>query len=251
MKFSLEITQQNAKNEIKIPEEAEFLIIPDNPFGKIGPGSVPMAYFLKNRYNMKVIATINTRDRNVIGIGSEILAALELGLDGLFVVKGDSTKKFSEVRDLNVFEVIAMIKKYRYIYGSDMLIGATINFVRGNEFRIVKKKMENGADFFISQAVYDQKIIEKNKWIKYLSAPVYIGIIPILSKKIINFYAKNLFIPDKVVQALRNSENLKNENLLLFSEIIHKSMDIVEGYHIMPLENVSFADEIIRKVRKW
>ncbi len=145
---------------------------------------------------------------------------------------------------------MSMIKKYRYEYGSELIIGATINLARNNEYRIVKKKIESGADFFITQALYSESMIIENKWVKHLSLPIYIGLIPILSKKLLNFYARNLSIPENLFNLLKKSENIKRENLFLFSAIIEKTSDIVDGYHIMPLDNMDFVEEVMKKVKK-
>jgi len=251
MKLTIEITQGDTRKDYKdIIREVEFITIPDNPFGKAGPSSIPMAYILKKRYRVKAIGTINTRDRNKPGIISEILAALEMQLDGLFVVSGDHSSKFKEVREIDVFQLLSLIKKYRYEYGSDMLIGATINLSRQNEIRFVKKKIENGADFFISQAIYDENYVKNNEWIKYLAVPVYAGFMPIFSKRMISFYKKGINISNEIEKRMLESEDLFQENLKIFSSILEKTKDYVEGYHIMPLGNVEFIYVIKRMVKK-
>jgi 5,10-methylenetetrahydrofolate reductase len=250
VKYSLEITQDHIrKNHSNYLGGVEFITVPDNPFGKAGPGSVPMAYLLKERYGKKTVATINTRDRNKVGIISEILAAIELELYGIFVVSGDKIKKGREVREIDVFQLISLIKKYRYDYGSDIQIGATINPSRENELRIVRKKMENGADFFITQSIYNEDIILKNKWIRHLSVPVYAGFMPLLSKKIITFYSKSFSIDEGMVKKLMDSYNLIEDNASLFIKIVKNTCDHVEGYHIMPLGNEKFLEKISRVIK--
>lgn len=251
MKFTIEITQGDIrKNYSEILGAAEFLTVPDNPFGRAGPSSIPMAYLLKNRYNVRVAGTINTRDRNRVGIVSEILAAMEMNIDGIFVVSGDSFPKSKEVRELDVFQVISLIKKYRHEYGSEIQIGATINPSRQNELKYVKKKIESGADFFITQTIYDASIIKNNRWIKYIAFPVFAGFMPILSKRMINFYSRHLNIPPEIQKNLTDSPDLINENLKILSSIISKTYDYVEGYHIMPLGNLEFMKRAERMVKK-
>lgn len=250
MKYSLEITQDNVrKNYSKYLGGVEFITIPDNPFGKAGAGAVPMAYILKEKYGRNVVATLNTRDRNKVGTISEILAALELDLNGIFVVSGDSIKKGREVRELNVFQVISLIKKYRQEYGSDLLIGAALNPSRENELRIVRKKIENGADFFITQSIYDESVILRNRWIRHLSTPVYLGFMPILSKRMVPFYSKSFSIDDSLRRKFLDSYNLVEDNLILLKKIIRSTCYAVEGYHIMPLGNEKFMENISRVMK--
>ncbi len=250
MKYSLEITQDHIqKNFEKFLGGVEFITVPDNPFGKAGPSSVPSAFILKQRYGRNIVATINTRDRNKIGIISEILSAIIFDLYGIFVVSGDTIKKGKEVRELDVFQVMSLIKKYRYEYGSDILIGATINLTRENELRVVRKKIESGADFFITQSVYDENLILKNRWIGHLSLPVYAGFMPLLSKKILNFYSKNFSIERNLIKKLEDSYNLVEENLTLFRRIARSTCDFVEGFHIMPLGNEKFLENFSRVMK--
>ncbi|MEL9999562.1 MAG: methylenetetrahydrofolate reductase [Thermoplasmata archaeon] len=250
MKYSLEITQHHIKKDFeKFLKGVEFITVPDNPFGRPGPGSVSSAFLLKQKYGKNTVATINTRDRNKIGIISEILSSIILDLSGLFVVSGDNVKKGIEVREISVFQLISLIKKYRYEYGSQLLIGATINLSRENELRIVKRKMESGADFFITQSVYDENLILKNKWIGHLSVPVYAGFMPLLSKSMLNFYSRNFSITTELLKKLENSSNLIEENLKLLKRIIRNTCDIVEGYHIMPLGNEKFLNNFLEVIK--
>ncbi|MGB9815836.1 MAG: methylenetetrahydrofolate reductase [Thermoplasmata archaeon] len=249
MKYSIEITQDNIrKNYAGYLDLAEFITIPDNPFGKAGPASVPMAYLVGKKYNKRTVATINTRDRNRVGTISEILAALELDLYGIFVVAGDTLKRGREVREIDVYQLISLIKKYRQEYGSDILIGATLNPSRENELRIVRKKMESGADFFITQSIYDENIILNNRWIRHLSIPVYGGFMPLLSKRIISFYSKSFSISREMVEVFIRSSNLLEDNVALFKRIIKSTCDTFEGYHIMPMGNENFIERISRVI---
>ncbi len=250
MSISLEISQSFKNVDYSdIIDRVDFITVTDNPFGKPGISSIALSFIIKKRYGKNVLATINTRDRNRVGIISEILGALELNVDGFFVVKGDSAKNVKNVGDINVFQLLSLIKKLGEEYHGETIIGATLNISREGELKIARKKIEHGANFFITQTIYDENIVRKSVWIGSLSIPVYLGFMPILSKRSLPFYSKVLSIPDHVKISLEKSTDILEENVKIFKKIYKETRDIIEGYHIMPLGNVKFVKRIIEVMK--
>ncbi len=250
MSLTLEISQSYYNVDYSnIVDRVDFITVTDNPFGKPGISSIALSFIIKKRYGIRVIATINTRDRNRIGIISDILGALHLNVDGFFVVKGDNAKNVKNVGDISVFQLLSLIKKLGEEYHGETMIGATLNISREGELKIARKKMEHGANFFITQAVYDENILKKISWIGSLSIPVYIGFMPILSKRSLPFYSNVLSIPDQVKISLERSTDIIEENVKIFRKIYRETRDIVDGYHIMPLGNLKFMKRVIEVMK--
>lgn len=150
----------------------DFISMAYNP-GKLVRMSSPVAaYIAKQNTLSDSIFTIATRDMNKIAIGTELLGAQALGLENVIVVQGDRlgereiSRRVSPVDNYTSTALISSIADMNR--GSDyregklrtptnFCIGATIDLSRGidTEAVLAQRKVQAGAQFFITQPIYD------------------------------------------------------------------------------------------------
>ncbi|MBH52199.1 MAG: hypothetical protein CL785_03485 [Chloroflexi bacterium] len=155
----------------------DFLSIAYNP-GKIPRvDSLVYAHMLKERYGIDVIFSTATRDMNKLALGTRMMSASMLGLENAIVLYGDH---FSQ-KELDFVLPVHNQKPSELIYDSNQLnygldnrgsklpslssicIGATIDLNNDidRELLLMRKKIQAGAGFFISQPTFDFITFEK------------------------------------------------------------------------------------------
>ncbi|MCL5774162.1 MAG: methylenetetrahydrofolate reductase [Firmicutes bacterium] len=215
------------------------------------------------------------RDRNRIAMQSDILGASALGIKNMLCLSGDHQKfgnhpQAKNVYDMDSVQLIGMVKKMRdekkFFCGDEikveprMFIGAAENpFGDPFEFRAVRleKKINAGADFFQTQAVFD--IDKFEKWMEMVRArglhkKAYIlaGVVPLKSAKAAT-YMKNevagIGMPDAVIERLQKAADAKEEGIKICVETIErvKKIEGISGVHIMAIEWESMVPAIAEK----
>lgn len=201
------------------------------------------------------------RDRNRIAIQSDVLGAVALGVGNILCLSGDHQKFGNHPTAKNVFDIdsiqlIQTLKMLRdekkFLCGEDvsgevpLYIGAVENpFADPFELRVLRlaKKVEAGADFIQTQAVYD--VAKFATWMGQvrdlgLDRQVHIlaGVIPIRSVGMARYmrdYVSGVYVPDEVVTRMEGAKDSKEEGVTIILEIIEqlKEIDGVHGIHIM------------------
>ena len=157
-------------NDAPAPPPADFVSAAYNPGRAVRVNPVAMAAALRERYAADTIFTLATRDMNRLALESLLLGAQALGLENVIAVAGDpfppSDDAAAAVNDYRTTELIAAIARlnngvdYRgrpLRAASDFCIGATVDLGAGiaAAARLAGRKVNAGANFLITQPVYD------------------------------------------------------------------------------------------------
>ena len=150
--------------------DANLILVAYNP-GKAVRTSSPMLAAAIQQSGKDTVFTIATRDMNKLAVQSLLLGAQTLGLQNVVVVQGDpfSDRRISGVASVNDYrptELIADIamlnqgidfKGRRLGAPTDFCIGASVVLGRGieKEARLALKKVQSGAEFLITQPIFD------------------------------------------------------------------------------------------------
>ncbi|MEO4055492.1 bifunctional homocysteine S-methyltransferase/methylenetetrahydrofolate reductase [Solibacillus sp. CAU 1738] len=184
---------------------ADAIMMADNSLASPRISNIAMASILKLQHGIRTLPHMTCRDRNLIGLQSHLMGLDALGLHDVLAVTGDPTKVgdfpgATSVYDVSSMELISLIKQLNEgISFSGKALRKQANFSVAAAFnpnvRVLdravsrlEKKIEHGADYFISQPVYSkEKIIEIYEATKHLDTPIYIGIMPLTSFKSAEF----------------------------------------------------------------
>jgi methylenetetrahydrofolate reductase (NADPH) len=247
--------------------------VTDNQTSIVRMSSLAASYIGLTR-GVETILQMTCRDRNRIAIQSDLLGAYALGLRNLLCLSGDHQSLGNHPQSKNVFDLdsIQLIKavadmKNHSIFingkkGKNMpkfFIGTTTNpFADPRELQIIrlKKKIEAGAQFVQTQAIYDVDSFES--WMSEVRSlglhnEVYIqaGILVNKSLRSMEMTKKvsGMSIPDELIERMRNSENQEEEGITIALEIIDRLRKIegLSGIHIMAVGWEKIVPTIIER----
>lgn len=184
---------------------ADAIMMADNSLASPRISNIAMASILKLQHGVRALPHLTCRDRNLIGLQSHLMGLDALGLHDILAVTGDPTKVgdfpgATSVYDVSSMELISLIKQLNEGISfsgkplrkqASFSVAAAFNpnvRVLDRAVSRLEKKIEHGADYFISQPVYTkEKIVEIYEATKHLDTPIFIGIMPLTSFKSAEF----------------------------------------------------------------
>ncbi len=221
-------------------------------------GSMATCRLLKEK-NFEPIMQLTCRDRNRLGLQSDILSAAVLGIENLLCLTGDHPQlgdhpEAMPVFDLDSVQLLSVVKGLmngKDMAGNDLegqppqfALGATVNpGAEPLEPQIIKmeKKIEAGAEFFQTQAVYEvDKFANFCDKVKHLKAPVMAGIVFLKSPGMAKFMNANVAgvnVPDVIIDELAGAgkEGRVEKSLEISARLIKELKGSCQGFLIMAL----------------
>jgi len=218
-------------------------------------GSLAVCRLLQEK-GLEPIFQVTCRDRNRLALQADLLSACVLGIKNVLALTGDYASlgdhpQAKPVFDLDSVSLLGVIKKMEA--GTDMVgnalqgapkffSGAVVN-PGGNpvEAQVIKmeKKIQAGASFFQTQAVYDVGAFEKfMKRVIPFKVPVLAGIILLKSAGMARFMNKNVagvFVPEPLIQKMAKAEDRVKTSIEIGAELIRELKGMCQGVHIMPI----------------
>jgi methionine synthase I (cobalamin-dependent)/5,10-methylenetetrahydrofolate reductase len=171
----------------------------DNSLAVTRMSNLALGHLVQDKLGVRPLIHIACRDRNLIGTQSHMMGLDALGIDHVLAVTGDPARfgdlpGSSSVYDLTSFEIIRMIKQLNEgVSFSGKPLKQKANFVVGAAFnpnvkyldkavKRLERKIESGADYIMTQPVYDPELIERiYESTKHLDTPIFLGIAPLAS----------------------------------------------------------------------
>lgn len=217
-----------------------------------------MASLVKQNIGATPLVHITCRDRNLIGLQSHLMGLHTLGITELLAITGDPTKigEFpgaTSVFDMTSFELIQLIKQFNEgISKSGKSLQQKTSFTVAAAFNPnvrhldraverLEKKIEAGADYFITQPIYSaEKIIEVYEATKHIETPIYIGIMPLTSSQNAEFLhneVPGIKLTDQVRARMAlsdgNREQSTREGLEVSKELIDVALKYFHGIYLI------------------
>jgi len=219
-------------------------------------GSLAVCSLLKQK-GFEPIFQVTCRDRNRLALQSDILSAAALGIENLLILTGDHTTlgdhpDAKPVFDLDSVQLLEVVRKLQQ--GTDMkgnkLDGSSPKFCVGAvvnpgadpiEPQILKmeKKIDVGAEFFQTQAVYDIKVFENflNRT-RHLKATILAGIVLLKSAGMARYMNKNVAgvtVPDNLIKEMEETKDKSAKSVEIAARLIKQLNPMCNGIHIMPI----------------
>jgi len=218
-------------------------------------GSLAICRLLIER-NIEPVFQITCRDRNRLALQSDLLSAAVLGIENVLVITGDHPllgdhPQAKPVFDLDSIQLLEVLKKMEsgYDMAGNALKGLP-HFCKGAvvnpgadpiEPEIIKmeKKIEMGAQFFQTQAVYDidlfKRFIEKTM---HLKTTILAGIVLLKSAAMARYMNKNVSgvsVPDSIIDEMEKAKDKVSTSIEIAARLINELKKICQGVHIMPI----------------
>jgi len=200
--------------------------IPDGPRASARMSALALASILQREVGIETVLHLACRDRNVIGMQSDLLGAWALGVRNILAVTGDPPKLGNYPDATAVFDVDAIGLTNiitRLNHGLDLAgnpIGEPTAFHVGvgvnpgainpdDELRRLDWKMRAGAEFMITQPVFDPALLERfMRRIEPLGLPLLCGIWPLVSYRNAEFMNNEVpgaTVPPDILERMRRT----------------------------------------------
>ena len=243
----------------------DVLTFPDSPSGRTRADSILMAEKVSRETGMCVMPHICCRDKNAIAMRSQLLGAHINDINNFLVITGDpipsvvraSVKSVFNFDSVGLMNIISDMNQEQFA-GKPVIYGGAINQGRANfkvELERVKKKMEAGATFFMTQPVFSDEDIDRLRQIKeQTGARILCGIMPFVSLRNATFMKNEMTginVTDEILSRYRadmSKEEGEETGIQIAREIIAKTTDFVDGYYFsFPFNRVHMLKKIIGK----
>jgi methionine synthase I (cobalamin-dependent)/5,10-methylenetetrahydrofolate reductase len=248
--------------------------VTDNPMARLRMSSIAVAALIQREVGLDAVVQITTRDRNVLGLQSDLLGAAGLGLKALLCLGGDPLKigDYPQGKQVSEVDVLGLLRMARSLNaGADLAgnsIGSVTRFAIGCaanpaasdmevELSKIRAKIEAGASFAQTQPVYEVESLERFLTFEEARAiPVVIGLIPLRSLKQTMFFANEvpgIVVPEAICDRMRRAaekgaEHEKAEGLAIARELAAAIYQVARGIHIMPMGKYKLTAEILEAI---
>lgn len=269
--IAVELAPPVSSNDEKLLEAAHFLqkedvdvlTFPDSPSGRTRVDSVLMAEKVRRATGMCVMPHICCRDKNAIAMRSLFLGAHINDIHNFLIITGDPIPSLARQTIKSVFNFdsvglmnIAQDMNEENFADTPISYGGAINQGRRNlevEIKRVKKKLETGAQFFLTQPIFSREDADRVRQIKEeTGARILCGIMPLISRKNALFMKNEIAgvsVTDEIIA--RYPENGSKEEgeavgVAIAKEIIKYTQDFADGYYFsFPFNRVHLLKEIM------
>ncbi|WP_144533065.1 bifunctional homocysteine S-methyltransferase/methylenetetrahydrofolate reductase [Bacillus pumilus] len=234
------------------------LTLADNSLATPRISNVACGALLKQQLDIRSLVHITCRDRNLIGLQSHLMGLDTLGLTDILAITGDPSKigdfpGATSVYDLTSFDLIRLIKQFNEgLSFSGKPLGKKTNFSVAGAFnpnvrhidkavKRLEKKIEYGADYFISQPVYsEEQLVKIHEESRHLDKPIYIGIMPLTSSRNAEFIHHEIpgiklsdSIRDIMARAGEDKEKQRAEGLAIARSLLDTACELFNGIYLI------------------
>ena len=233
-------------------------------------GSLAVCHLLAEK-GLEPIFQMACRDRNRLALQSDLLSAYVLGIRNVLILTGDhpvlgdhpEAKPVFDLDSVSLLKVASTLMEGRDMKGNELdgkpefCLGAVVNpGADVMELQLIKmeKKIEAGAKFFQTQAVYDLDSFEKfMKEAERFGVPVLGGIVLLKSAgmaRYMNEKVAGVSVPERYIKMMAGAKKGERAevSVKIASELIRGMKDLCRGVHIMPLGWGKYVPRVLEEV---
>jgi homocysteine S-methyltransferase len=246
--------------------------VPDSPRASARMSAQSLCIQIQQHTGIETILHYTCRDRNILSIQSDLLGASSIGLHNILCLTGDPPKlgnypDATAVFDVDAIGLVNIVQRLNH--GLDIgnnSIGASTNFTIGiganpvvpdieQELRRFQYKVEAGAEYVITQPVFDLRLLEVFlKRIQGMRIPVIAGIWPLTSLRNAEFMKNDLRVsmPEEIMLRMAQADTpdaARREGIKIAREMLEAVRPMVEGVQVSaPFGRYTTAAEVISSV---
>ena len=250
----------------------ECVNIPDGPRASCRMSGQSLAVLMHQQVGIDVLPHYCCRDRNLLGMMSDILGLASLGLNNILVITGDPPKMgdypdATAVFDVDSIGLTNLVKRFNrgIDLGGNSISGAT-SFLIGvgcnpgaidlkREIGRFRWKVDAGAEFAITQPVFDtDKLFEFLELIADVRIPILAGIWPLTSLRnaeFMNSEVPGASVPEPIMKRMaaaqeRGRDAARAEGVAIAREAVEKIHSAVEGVQVSaPFGRIDYAFDVL------
>ncbi|MCL2659262.1 MAG: bifunctional homocysteine S-methyltransferase/methylenetetrahydrofolate reductase [Acidobacteriaceae bacterium] len=243
--------------------------VPDSPRASARMSNQSLCVQIQQHVGIETVLHYTCRDRNVLGMQSDLLGASSIGLKNILCLTGDPPKLGNYPDATAVFDVdaIGLVNLVRNLnYGLDLgknYIGGSTGFTISvganpgvpdieHEVRRFAYKVEAGAEFAITQPVFDLRVLEEFlRRVEGFRIPMIAGIWPLTSLRNAEFMKNDLRVsmPDEIMARMGSAaspEAARAEGVKIAQEMLAEARPMVQGVQVSaPFGKYMAAAEVL------
>lgn len=256
---------------------ADVINVADSPMARMRMSPWAVCELIQRDVGIETTLHFPTRGRNLLRVQGDLLAAHALGIRNVFVVMGDPTSIGDYPEAMDDYDLVpsGLMKLIAQQFnqgvdhaGSDIgqptsfFIGCALNLMPKDSLReakVLHRKIENGANFALTQPVYNAKkglefLRLYEEQFGKLEIPVLVGILPLYGARHAAFLhneVPGIVIPDETRSRIESAgENSPKEGVIIAAELVEQIRTWSQGIYIMPaFGRYDLAAEIVDAVR--
>ncbi len=246
--------------------------VPDGPRASARLSAQVTCQLIQEKAHIEAVLHFCCRDRNILGIQSELLGAHAVGVRNLICITGDPPRMGTYPDATAVFDVDAIgltniVNNLNHgldIGGNPtgsqtaLLIGVGANPGALNleeEIRRLEWKAQAGAEYIVTQPVFDLDLLEQFlKRTEHIKLPVICGIWPLTSYRNAEFMVNELRVPvpEHFMERMRhvdNADKARQEGVAIAQEMVSRIRRLVQGAQLSaPFGRYTMAIEVAEAI---
>lgn len=246
--------------------------VPDGPRASARMSAQVTCQLIQQHAGIEAVLHFCCRDRNILGIQSELLGAHAAGIRNLICITGDPPRMGSYPSATAVFDVdsIGLVNIVRNLnHGLDiggnpmgsetaLLIGVGVNPGALNfeeEMRRFDWKVQAGAEYAVTQPVFDLRLLEKLlKRLEGYRMPILAGVWPLVSYRNAEFMVNELRVPvpEEYMERMRradSAERARQQGVAIAREMVQRVRRMVQGVQLSaPFGRYAMAIEVAEAI---
>lgn len=252
---------------------SDAITLADNSLAILRVSNLAIGAILKQQYNIMPLLHVSCRDKNLIGLQSELMGIAALGIRHILPLTGDPAKfgdhpGSSSVYDVNSIQLMEIIgglnKGYNFAgknikYPTDFVIGCTFNPNAKNldaQISRLERKIAAGARYVMTQPVFDQTLVKQmHIRTKDLGVPILTGVWPLLNGKQAEFLhheVPGIIVPDEIRTRMAGTEGPqgRRQGIEIAKDVVRAALEYFPGiYLITPFLAYDTTAELAQFVR--
>ncbi|HEU5423538.1 MAG TPA: bifunctional homocysteine S-methyltransferase/methylenetetrahydrofolate reductase [Nitrolancea sp.] len=238
----------------------DFINVADSPMARVRMSALALCYLIQNQVGVETILHFTTRDRNLMGLQSDLIGAHAIGVRNIIALTGDPPSlgdypDATPVYDIDSIGLVKVIKSFNA--GTDAAgssIGQLASFTVAvaadptrpdleEEAERLSRKIGAGADLVMTQPVF-----ALDTWLTFrrlyeerygpIPVPVLLGVLPLQSHRHAEFLhneVPGIRLTDEARERMRLAGNEgRREGVKLARELLLEARDEVQGTYLMP-----------------
>lgn len=221
---------------------------------------------LLKEWGLEPVLQMTCRDRNRIALQSDLLGAAALGVENVLCLTGDyvtlgdhpQAKPVFDLDSVSLIEAALRLEEGHDLAGKELtgaprlFVGACVtpeaDFLEAQILKM-EKKVEAGARFFQTQAVYDvRKFADFMSTVQYLKVPVLAGVLVLRSAamaRYMNEKIAGIHVPDAVIAEMDRAADKAAKGVEIAARTIADIKGLCQGVHIMTIGQEKRTSDII------
>ena len=238
---------------------AGFIDVADSPLARMRMSAWAAAHLIQQRLSIEAILHFPTRGRNLLRVQGDLLAAHSLGIRNLFIVMGDPTRIGDYPEAMDDYDIvpsglIRLIKEglnkgrdqagQKIDQPTSFTVGCALNLEPVDlerEMRLLQRKIRNGADFTLTQPVFNveaaRRFIETYQQTYGELIPVVAGLQPPYNSgnaEFLHHEVPGISVPKRYRQRLRSAADPQSEGVRIAAEILTELRPWIQGVYLIP-----------------